>query len=81
MDQEPIEVRSYSGHKADEYPVSFMWKGRKYEIDEIEDRWYQSDPTVDWLVVNYFKVRTTAGIQCILKHDIEIDQWFLVRIF
>ncbi len=77
----PITVESYSGYKADEYPVSFYWKDKKYEIKEISDRWYQSDRTVDWLIVNYFKVHTITGMQCIIKHDIEIDKWYLVRIF
>ena len=78
---QPIEVRSYSGFKANEHPLSFVWSGKSYEIEEITDRWYQSDPTVYWLVINYFKVKTTAGMECLIKHDIEIDQWFLVKIF
>lgn len=77
----PITVETYSGYKADEHPVSFNWNNRKFEIKEISDRWHQSDPTVDWLVIHYFKVRTTTDMECILKHDIEIDQWFLVKIF
>lgn len=78
---EPIEVKSYSGYKADECPLSFVWNGINYEIEEITDRWYQSDPSVEWLVINYFKVRTPTGMLCIIKHEIEIDQWFLVKIF
>jgi hypothetical protein len=81
VDNDPIEVESYSGYKADEYPVSFYWKGKKFEIKEITDRWYQSDPTVEWLVINYFKVLTRNNLQCIIKHDIEIDKWYLVKYF
>jgi len=77
----PIKVESYSGYKADEHPLSFIWESRKFEIKEISDRWYQNDPSVDWLIINYFKVRTTTDMECIIKHDIEIDQWFLVKIF
>ena len=76
----PIVVESYAGYKADEYPISFYWNDKKFEIKEISDRWYQSDLTVEWLVVNYFKVRTTTDMQCIIKHDIEIDKWYLVKI-
>jgi hypothetical protein len=77
----PIKVESHAGYKADEYPVSFYWNDRKFEIKEISDRWYESDRTVEWLVVNYFKVRTTTDMQCIIKHDIEIDKWYLVKIW
>lgn len=54
---------------------------KRLGIEDIVDRWHQTDQTVDWLVVNYFKVITTTGMQCILKHDVEIDQWFLVKVF
>jgi len=81
MKETPIAVESYSGYKADEYPLSFYWKNKKFEIEEISDRWIQSDLTADWLVINYYKVRTTTDMECILKHDIEIDQWYLVKIF
>jgi len=81
MEIVPIVVESYAGYKADEYPVSFYWRDKKFEIKEISDRWYQSDPIADWLIVNYFKVHTTSGMQCIIKHDIEIDKWYLVKVF
>ena len=81
MDTIPITVESYAGYKPDEYPLSFYWKNQKYEIEEILDRWYQRDITVNWLTVNYFKVRTNTNLKFIIKHDIEIDGWYLVRIF
>ena len=81
MKETPIVVESYSGYKADEYPLSFYWKNKKFEIEEISDRWTQSDLTADWLVINYYKVRTTTDMELIIKHDIEIDQWYLVKIF
>lgn len=76
----PISVESYSGYKADEYPISFYWNNKKFEIEEILDRWYQRDITVDWLTVNYFKVRTTTNLKFIIKHDIEIEGWYLVKV-
>jgi hypothetical protein len=79
MEVIPIRVESYSGYKADERPVSFYWNGKKYEIKEIVDRWYERNHIVDWLATDYFKVLTTTGKQWILKHDRETDQWSLVR--
>jgi hypothetical protein len=81
MKATPIIVESYSGFKADEKPVAFTWHNRKFVIEEITDRWYDSNPTVEWLVINYYKVVTTTGLQCILKHDVEIDRWYVVKIF
>ena len=77
----PIKVESYSGHKADEYPKSFYWNDKKFEIVEITDRWYQSDPDADWAVSNYFKVRTTTDMLCLIKHVIEFEMWYLVKVW
>ena len=80
MKKSPIKVESYSGYKSDEYPLSFYLNNKKFDIQEILDRWYQRDITVDWLTVNYFKVRTTTNLKFIIKHDIEIDGWYLVKV-
>ena len=77
----PIVVESHAGYKADEYPKFFYWHDIKFEIKEISDRWYQSDLNAERPVVDYFKVRTTTDMQCILKHDIENDEWYLVKIW
>jgi hypothetical protein len=79
MKTTPIKVESYSGYKADEYPISFYWKEEKHNIKEIMDRWYDRNLTVDWIATNYFRVVTDSGLQCIIKHDIETDQWYLVN--
>ena len=35
-----IFVETYSGYKADEYPLSFTVEGRKFAVISVEDRWY-----------------------------------------
>jgi hypothetical protein len=74
-----IEVECYSGYKADEYPKCFYMAGDKYEIKEITDRWYEGGRNPKWIVANYFKILTTGSQQFILKHEIEIDEWFLIK--
>lgn len=74
----PIEVECYSGYKADEYPKCFYWNKKKYEIKEIKDRWYQGDLDPRWIVTNYFKIYTTCDNEFILKHEVEIDEWYLI---
>ena len=80
MEMKPITVKTYSGYKADEYPVAFYWKNQKHEIKEIVDRWYEQNRTVDWLAIDYFKVCCSSGLQCIISHDMENDQWYMVKI-
>ena len=74
----PILVECHSGYKADEYPVCFYWENMKFEIKEICDRWYQSQPSPEWAIADYFKVITVGNRNFIIKHELKDDQWFLV---
>src|SRR5258708_12777159 len=79
MQQTPIQVESYAGHKADETPRRFLIGGQWMEIVEVIDRWYQIESQPEWPRANYFKVRATDGRDYLLKHDQEADDWFLRR--
>lgn len=75
----PIKVECHSGFKADEYPKCLYLDNNKLEVLEITDRWYQGDRDPEYPVSNYFKVKTTDGKQCIIKHDLESDSWYLCQ--
>lgn len=63
-----IKVETYSGYKADEYPVRFWIGEKRLEILEIEDRWYSSG-------FSYFKVFADDAAHYILKKSIETEIW------
>lgn len=73
----PVEVKCYSGYKADEYPVSFHLNDMQFEVKEVIDRWYHADPNPRVQIAEYFKVRTTDEKQFILKHEKKQRNWFL----
>lgn len=73
----PIQVESHSGYKADEYPRCFYWYGKRYDISQITDRWYQADSDPKYPAANYFKVITADDGQFLIKHEIASDQWYL----
>ncbi|HOF19648.1 MAG TPA: hypothetical protein PLO24_00195 [Bacteroidales bacterium] len=75
----PISVSSWSGYKADEYPKSFSLQGKKYQILEITDRWYQGDMNPEYPAASYFRVTTVEGGRFILKHETGTDTWYLIR--
>jgi len=79
MDLIPVKVECHSGYKTDEYPKRFYWNQNVFEIQEIIDRWYQSDNHPEYAVSNYFKVRTKEGHEYLLQHVIEKEIWFLCR--
>jgi hypothetical protein len=74
MQYEKIHVECYSGYKANERPVAFIFQNRRWEVAEILDRWYEgSEPGCP--VVNYFKVRTVEGNIFLLRYLSLFDAW------
>jgi len=65
-----IIVQTYSGHKADERPVSFTLDNRTYRVVDIVDRYYSPDEDI-------FKVTADDGNVYILGHFREDDRWKL----
>ena len=70
----PIQVECYSGYKANERPVAFIYQGRRWEISEILDRWYEGGVEPDRPIVDYFKVKVDGEI-FILRYAAETDTW------
>jgi hypothetical protein len=73
-----IEVEAYSGYKANERPVAFIFQGRRWEISEILDRWYEGGVNPEQLVVDYFKVKTSDGSVFILRYEAEAEEWTII---
>lgn len=69
-----IKVDCYSGYRADERPVSFIFDDRKLMVDRIAEQWRSPD-------AEYFKVLADDGKIYLLKHDIEKDDWTLEKVF
>lgn len=41
MPYERIKVEYYSGYKANEHPIAFIFQGIRWEVQEIIDCWYE----------------------------------------
>jgi hypothetical protein len=70
-----IQVECVSGYKAEERPVAFTFEGRRREIVEIIDRWYEGGLVSSDPVVNYFKVRTVDNQVFLLRYVSLFDAW------
>jgi hypothetical protein len=77
---EPIQVECYSGYKANERPIAFIFQDRRLEILEILDHWYEGGIESDTPVVNYFKVKTDDKSVFILRYVVHSDEWS-VRVY
>jgi len=63
-----IQVECYAGYRADERPVRFVLRGRTFEVQEVEDRWYSPGAT-------FFRVIVEDGNRYVLRHDEAQDVW------
>ena len=75
MDYEKIQVECYSGYKVNERPVAFTYQGRRWEIKEIIDCWYEGGLEATQPEINYFKVKTTEGQVFLLRYLSLFDAW------
>ncbi|MEE9542925.1 MAG: hypothetical protein V3V95_04000 [Thermodesulfobacteriota bacterium] len=67
-----IKVETYSGYKADERPTSFIIRERVLKVKECLDQWYGEGYA-------YFKVGADDGYTYIIRHEMNDDQWELVK--
>jgi len=65
-----IRVECYAGHRADERPLRFVLRGRAFEVQELDGRWYSP-------AASYFRVRAEDGNYYVLRHDEAQDFWTL----
>ena len=65
-----IRVECYAGHRADQRPLRFYLRGRRFEVAEVEDQWYAPD-------ARYFRVIAQDGNFYVLRHDEGQDAWTL----
>jgi len=75
MTDEQIEVECYSGYKANERPVAFTYQGRRREVKEIIDRWYEGGLEPGRPAIDYFKIKTTDDQVFILRYLSLFDVW------
>jgi len=67
-----IHVESYSGHRAEERPVSFRVGEEKRVVERVIDQWAGEDH-------HYFKLLADDRRVYILRYDRFRDEWTLER--
>lgn len=77
---EEIEVECYAGYRGEESPRAFVHQGKRYEVSEILDRWYEGGIDPRAVRQDYFKVKTTAGEIFLLRFTPRFQAWTLCRL-
>jgi hypothetical protein len=78
MTFEQIHVECHGGYKAHERPDAFTFQGRRWEVSEIIDRWYEGSREAGGPALDWFKVRTREGNVFLIRYNALFDAWALV---
>ena len=65
-----LSVDCYAGYRGEQEPRAFTMGERRYEVNEIVDRWIAPDH-------RYFKVRGDNGACYILRSEMPVGRWEL----
>ena len=61
MQFESVEVLTRDEYKGAQDPVSFVWRGNEYRVEQVLDRWYEGGMMLLVYPMLYFRVRTVGG--------------------
>ncbi len=75
MNDERIQVECYSGYQANERPKAFTFRGRRLEILDVVDRWYEGGVDPQRPQIDYFKVKAGDGKIYLLRYQSLFDAW------
>ncbi len=78
MELERIEVLTRDEYKGAQEPVSFVWRGKRHDVDQIVDRWYEGHMDSTRMPMLYFRVRTRSGEIFILRYHEFFRSWSIV---
>jgi len=70
-----IQVVCHEGHKTRERPAWVIWEGRRLEVVEIIDRWYEGPLSPGPPTVAYFRVRLEDDQTMPLRYVSAFDRW------
>ncbi len=74
----PIRVHSYSGYKAEERPISFVFEENEWQVEKILAFWRQESINPGKGRRVYFKIKAEGGRAFTIFYDEKNEGWFLL---
>ncbi len=75
MRLEPIDVDCRDEYREAQEPSAFVWRGRRYEIETVLDRWYEGHLDSRRMPLRYFRVKTRDGGVFIIRYHELFRAW------
>jgi hypothetical protein len=75
MEFERIEVSTRDEYRGSQEPVSFVWGGKTYKVEQILDRWYEGQIDSTRMPMLYFRVKTQSGELWLIRYHEFFRAW------
>lgn len=75
MKYDEAEVETRDEYKGAQEPVSFEWRGRRFRVAQVMDRWYEGRLDSTRFPMMYFRVKTEDGRVVILRYHEFFRAW------
>jgi hypothetical protein len=72
---ERIEVETRDEYRGAQEPIRFTWRGQRFKVDSILDRWYEGYQDAGRVPLRYYRVRTESGEVFLLRYHELFDAW------
>ena len=59
-------------------PTALEWRGRRYRVVAVEDRWYEGFLASHRVPMRYFRVLVDTGERFLVRYHELFDAWALV---
>jgi hypothetical protein len=78
MQFEEITVSCRDEYRGGQEPRWFEWRGDRYPIEQIVDRWYEGSMDSTRFPMRYFRVETPEGKRFILRFHELFRRWSIL---
>jgi hypothetical protein len=78
MEFERIEVFTRDDYRGSQEPLAFEWRGKRYEVAQVVDRWYEGSVDSTRVPLRYFRVKTFKGEVFIIRYHEFFTAWSLL---
>lgn len=78
MRLERIAVTTRDQYCGAQEPTALEWRGRRYRVVAVEDRWYEGFIAAHRVPMRYYRVLVDTGERFVVRYHELFDAWSIV---
>jgi hypothetical protein len=75
---ERIDVQTRDGYRTAQEPKAFVWRGGRFDVEEVVDRWYEGYVGPRRVPMRYFRVRTSVQRLFVVRYHELFATWSIL---